>query len=137
MKKIILLILLLTLSLAANAQEKPIKIVFDVTSSDPKVHQSALRHVQAMSRQYTDSDFEVVIYSGALDMVLKGKSPIEEEIKKFADNEHVTFVVCQGTMKRYNVDMNQIIDGVKSVPDGILEIVEKQNAGWAYIKEAP
>lgn len=130
------MLILIAFSIGLSAQEKPIKIVFDVTSPDVKVHQSALRHARAMSKQYPDSDFEVVIYSGALDMVLKGKSSIEKDIEELANNKHVTFVVCQGTMKRYNVTMDDIVTGVGSVPDGILELVEKQNEGWAYIKEA-
>jgi hypothetical protein len=38
-------------------------------------------------------------------------------------------------MKRHNVDTSQLIDGIKTVPDGILEIVNKQKEGWGYIKE--
>ncbi|MCT4624962.1 MAG: DsrE family protein [Schleiferiaceae bacterium] len=117
-------------------QDNPIKIVFDVTSADVKVHESALRHVKAMSKNYPNSDFEVVIYSGALNMVLKEKSTIAKEIESFADNPRVNFVVCQGTMRRFKVDQTQILKGVDSVPDGILEIVDKQSKGWGYIKEA-
>ena len=41
------------------SQEKPVKIVFDVTSDNTKVHQAAVRHVKAMSAAYPDSEFEV------------------------------------------------------------------------------
>lgn len=136
MKKFSIILFILAIGFSLSAQENPIKIVFDVTSPDVKVHQSAYRHAKAMAKQYPDSDFEVVIYSGALDMVLKGKSSVEKEIEELAKNEHVSFVVCQGTMKRYDVTMDDIVTGVSSVPDGILELVEKQNEGWAYIKEA-
>ena len=49
--------------------------------------------------------------------------------------DNIDFVICEGTMKRHNVDKSQIISGVKTVPDGILEIIEKQQDGWGYIKE--
>jgi intracellular sulfur oxidation DsrE/DsrF family protein len=39
-------------------------------------------------------------------------------------------------MKKYGVNQSQLIAGVQTVPDGILEIVQKQAAGWGYIKEA-
>ena len=118
------------------AQEKPVKIVFDVTSPDVKVHQSTIRHVKAMSNAYPDSQFEVVMYSGAMDMVLKEKSSVAEDLEMLTKKENVDFIICQGTMKRYEVDESQLIDGVKSVPDGIMEIIEKQQAGWGYIKES-
>ena len=122
-------------SLNSIAQEKPVKIVFDVTSDNTKVHQAAVRHVKAMSAAYPDSEFEVVMYSGAMEMVLKGKSSVEEDMKALADNDKVSFVICQGTMKRHGVDESELIEGVTTVPDGILEIIQKQQEGWGYIKE--
>jgi len=122
-------------SLNSIAQEKPVKIVFDVTSDNTKVHQSTMRHVKAMSKAYPDSQFEVVMYSGAMDMVLKGKSSVEDDMKALAGNDNVSFVICQGTMKRHEVDESELIEGVTTVPDGILEIIEKQQEGWGYIKE--
>jgi len=116
-------------------QEKPVKIVFDVTSSNTAVHKSAMRHVKAMSEAYPTSKFEVVMYSGAMDMVLKDKSSVEEDMEALAKKDNVKFVICEGTMKRHNVDKSQIISGVESVPDGIIEIIERQQEGWGYIKE--
>ena len=117
------------------SQEKPVKIVFDVTSNNEAVHKSAMRHVKAMSEAYPDSKFEVVMYSGAMDMVLKDKSSVAEDMETLAKKDNVDFVICEGTMKRHNVDASQIITGVRSVPDGIIEIIQKQEEGWGYIKE--
>ncbi len=135
MKNIFFTILCLSF-LTINAQDKVVKIVFDVTSSDTKVHESTMRHVKAMSKNYPNSEFEVVIYSGALDMVLKDKSTCAEVVETFANKKNVNIVVCQGTMRRFDVDKSQVIEGVNSVPDGILELVDKQSQGWGYIKEA-
>lgn len=117
------------------AQEKPVKIVFDVTSNDTAVHESAVRHVKAMSEAYPDSNFEVVMYSGAMDMALKDKSVVAKYIEELSKKNNIEFLICEGTMKRHNVDASQLIDGIKTVPDGILEIVTKQKEGWGYIKE--
>ena len=122
--------------LGLNAQDNPVKIVFDVTSAHTKVHESTMRHVKAMSKNYPNSEFEVVIYSGALNMVLKDKSTCAQDVETFANKKNVNIVVCQGTMRRFDVDKSKIISGVNSVPDGILEIVDKQSKGWGYIKEA-
>ena len=118
------------------AQEKPVKIVFDVTSSNVKVHGAAVRHVKAMAKAYPDSKFEVVMYSGAIDMVLKEKSSVAYDMEVLTKNKNVSFVVCEGTMKRHKIDKSQLISGVTTVPDGILEIVERQAEGWGYIKES-
>lgn len=135
MKKYIIILLAVFFTLNLTAQEKPIKIVFDVTSSDVKVHQAAIRHVKFMSQAYADAQFEVVMYSGSIDMVLKDKSSVAEDLEALAKNKNITFVVCQGTMKRHKITDDQLIPGLVQVPDGILEIIMKQADGWGYIKE--
>jgi len=136
MKKTAILILSLFMMTNLTAQEKPVKIVFDVTSSNVKVHGAAVRHVKGMSKAYPDSKFEVVMYSGAINMVLKDKSSVAVDMEALAKNKNVSFVVCEGTMKRYKIEKSQLISGVTTVPDGILEIVERQAEGWGYIKES-
>jgi uncharacterized protein len=136
MKKFVTLLLAFLFAFNLLAQEKPVKVVFDVTSSNPKVHQSTIRHVKFMSKAYPDSKFEVVMYSGSIDMVLKDKSSVAEDLEALAKDENITFVVCQGTMKRMEVSEDQLIPGLKQVPDGILEIITKQGEGWGYIKES-
>lgn len=136
MKTYFLLFLALLLSPDIFAQARPVKIVFDVTSSNVEVHQATIRHVQMMSEEYPESEFEVVLYGGSIDMVLTGKSAVAEDVKKLAAKENVSFVICEFTMKRKNVPLSQLIPGVRTVPDGIMELVLKQKEGWGYIKEA-
>lgn len=119
-----------------SAQTKPVQIVFDVTSADPSTHQSTMRHVTIMSKNYPASRFEVVIYSGSIDMVLKDKSSVAAEITSFADNKNVEFKVCAMTMDRKGFSKSDLLPGIEVVPDGILEIVIKQGEGWGYIKES-
>jgi len=136
MKKIALLILSLFMMTNLTAQDKPVKIVFDVTSSNEKVHGAAVRHVKAMAKAYPESKFEVVMYSGAINMVLIEKSTVAFDMEALTKNKNVSFVVCEGTMKRHKIKKSQLIPGVTTVPDGILEIIERQAEGWGYIKES-
>jgi uncharacterized protein len=116
-------------------KEKPLSIVFDVTSSNVKTHQSAMRHVSAMAESFPDSKFEVVVYSGSLDMVLSDKSTVSDAILKFSDNENVTFKLCSTTMKRGGADKSMLIKGVDVVPNPLVQIYSRQKEGWGYIKE--
>ncbi len=123
-------------AIGAVAQTKPVKIVFDVTSSDTLIHQAALRHVSGMAKAYPQSSFEVVIYGGAIAMVQNGKSTVAKNIKLLENNSNVSFKVCEETMKRYKITKDQLLPKVGTVPDAIIEIVTKQSEGWGYIKEA-
>jgi uncharacterized protein len=135
MKTFLLFYLACLLSLNAFSQQKPVKIVFDVTSADPMVHEATLRHVAGMSKSYPDSKFQVVMYGGSVDLVNAEKSTVSNEVKALASNKNVAFVVCEQTLKRKNIPTSQLLPGVIIVPDGILEIVQKQQQGWGYIKE--
>ncbi len=135
MKTIVNLVMVCLFSTMVLAQEKPVKIVFDVTSSNTGVHESAMRHVTMMAQAYPDSKFEMVMYSGAYGMVVKGESTVSKEMEALSNNENVDFVVCQASLNRHKIDASQLITGVRAVPDGILEIIQKQGQGWGYIKE--
>ena len=135
MKTIVNLVIACVFSTIIFAQEKPVKIVFDVTSSNTGVHESAMRHVTMMAKAYPDSKFEVVMYSGAYGMVVKDKSTVSKEMEALANNENVDFVVCQASLNRHKIDASELVAGVRAVPDGILEIIQKQELGWGYIKE--
>jgi intracellular sulfur oxidation DsrE/DsrF family protein len=135
MRKVLNIVLACLFTTLAFAQENPVKIVFDVTSSNTGVHESTMRHVKMMSKAYPDSMFEVVMYSGAYEMVVKDKSVVSDEMEALAKNDNVDFVVCQASLNRHEIDASQLVAGVRAVPDGILEIIQKQGEGWGYIKE--
>ena len=135
MKKYFVL-MLLGLSAIAYGQNKPVKIVFDVTSKDTLTHQAVLRHVNGMATSYPNSNFEVVAYGAAVSMFVKDQSTVSKDIETACTKKNVSFVACEQAMKRHNIDKSQLLPGVVTVPDGILEIVMKQGEGWGYIKEA-
>jgi hypothetical protein len=136
MKKICILLAIICTNVLWS-QEPAVKIVFDVTTADEATHKSAIRHVKMMAEAYPNSEFELVMYSKAMNMALADKSVVADDMEQLAKNENVSFKICAGTMNRYEVKNEQLIKGVEVVPDGILEIVNKQAEGWGYIKEAP
>lgn len=131
-----LIFLVMMVSGLALAQSEPIKVVFDVTSSNPDVHRTAAKHLRLMAEAYPQSEFELVIYSGAYKMVDRKSSVAGETLSQIVNKDNVDIVICEQTMKRHKMTMEDLIPGVGAVPDGIYEIVMKQKQGWGYIKEA-
>ena len=136
MKTIIIFLMACLFCTLIFAQEQPVKIVFDITSSDINVQEAAVKHVKMMATAYPDSRFELVIYSGAYDMVVSNTSLVLEQMTALAPIKNVDLVVCQASLNRHKIIAADIISGVRAVSDGILEIIEKQSSGWGYIKEA-
>ena len=130
----IILVALLTTAILP-AQQENIKVVFDVTSGDTDVQRSAARHLRLMSESYPDSEFEMVIYSSAYSMVDNKSSAAGETLREIVKHDNVSILVCENTLKRNKKDKSDLIPGVGSVPDGIYQIVMRQQQGWGYIKE--
>lgn len=135
MKNWLSLLLAIVFVSAGFAQKQAVNILFDVTSSDVKVQEAAVRHVNMMSQAYPDSKFEVVMYGGSSQMAIKGKSTVQDQLQELVARENVDFVMCEGTLKRKEIDKADLIEGIGTVPDGIMELVTKQQQGWGYIKE--
>jgi intracellular sulfur oxidation DsrE/DsrF family protein len=135
-KKLFITTMIMLLCVDLWSQSKPVSVVFDVTSKDTVTQQTAIHHLALMTATYPNTKFEVVVYGGALPMVLKDKSTISKDLKQLEGNKNVSVKVCAVTMKRNNVDKTNLLPGVEVVPDGIMEIVNKQTEGWGYIKES-
>ena len=131
---IILCAFLLACNAELFAQAKPYNVVFDITTGDTAVHQRVIRWVNSISKDYPDAKLEVVFYSKSLPMVEKGKSTVAMDVQKLAASNKVTFAVCEQAMKVHKVDKNMLLDGVRTVPDALYELVTKQAEGYGYIK---
>lgn len=118
------------------AQPKPYNVVFDVTSKDTVVHQMVIRWVNEILKSAPDANIEVVFYAKSLDMVAKDKSAVADEVIRLAGIKNVAFSVCEIALKNNNIEKSQLLPGVRTVPDGIYEIISKQADGWGYIKAA-
>ena len=134
MKKILFFICLLTLVTPVVQAQADYKVVFDLTSRDSLDHKAVLRWAGEVAKASADAKVEVVMYGQGVNMMVKGKSTVEDAITKLMDNKNVSFVVCAVALKAQNIDKSQLMPGVEIVPDGIYEIISKQREGWGYIK---
>jgi hypothetical protein len=43
-------------------------------------------------------------------------------------------MACENTLRERKIDKSEIVSEAGFVPAGIIEVVDKQTKGWAYIK---
>ena len=134
MKKILFIICLLALLAPVVQAQADYKVVFDLTSRDSLDHKAVLRWAGEVAKASADAKIEVVMYGQGVNMMVSGKSVVEEAITKLMGNKNVSFTVCAVALKAQGIDKNQLIPGTVVVPDGIYEIISKQREGWGYIK---
>jgi uncharacterized protein len=128
--------LFILLSYFVLAQTSNYKVVFDMTSKDSVNQQSLIRQLSSIRELNPAAKLEVVIYGQGLGLVTKEGSAQQPAVSRLLTTDGISFKVCAITMKRYNIDKAQLLPGVEIVPDGIYEIISKQQEGWGYIKVA-
>src|SRR5437773_7993557 len=61
-----------------SLQPQPYKVVFDLTSQDPLDQQAVLRWIKEVSALNPKTKIEVVMYGRGLDLVVSGKTTLED-----------------------------------------------------------
>ena len=135
MRRTLFVVLLAVLSLGfVRAQPQPYRVAFDLTSRDTLEQKAVLRWLKEVSTSSPDAEMEVVMYAKGFDLVMPERSAYIADVKEAMKNPNVAFKVCAIALKNNNVDRSQLLAGVQTVPDGIHELVMKQQDHWGYIK---
>ncbi len=121
-------------SLAVAAEKKAHNLVFHVTDNDPAKWNQILNNANNVQQALGKDKvvIEVVANGPGLNM-LKFDSEVANRMTDAAKNG-VILAACGTTMKAMKVSEKDLHAGVKVVPAGIVEIMQKQEAGWSYVK---
>jgi len=74
------------------------------------------------------------MYGKGFELVMPERSTVLSAVKEVAGKPNVTFAVCEMALKNNKVEKANLLNEVRTVPDGIYEIISKQREGWGYIK---
>ncbi len=117
-----------------QAQRQPYRVVFDLTSRDTLEQKAVLRWLREVGTSSPDAQMEVVMYAKGFDLVMPERSAYIADVKEAMKNRNVSFKVCAIALRNNGVTQSQLLPGVQTVPDGIHELVLKQQDHWGYIK---
>lgn len=130
--------LLMPLFLAAqnDAQivtTKKLKVVFQLTSGDSLAQKALAKQIANFLTAAPNAKVEVVCHNNGITF-------LQTEKTKQADKIHdlkakgVDFVACENTLRERKIKREELVADCRTVPAGVVEVVLKQNKGWAYIK---
>jgi len=109
-------------------------VVIQVSEDNPTQWNLALNNAENLQQALGKGNVEVeiVAYGPGLKMLLAG-SKVAGRINGAMDNS-VDIVACGTTMKKMKKTKDDLIGGSRVVPGGVIEIADKQRAGWTYIR---
>ena len=135
MKRLLLIALVGLVSVGfMQSQQQPYRVVFDLTSRDSLDQKAVVRWINEVTTSSPDAQIEVVMYAKGFELVMPDKSTMLPQVQAAIKNPKVAFRVCAIALKNNGVDKSQLLPGVETVPDGIHELVMKQQDNWGYIK---
>jgi uncharacterized protein len=78
------------------------------------------------------AEIELVVYGPGIAM-LKKDSPVTERLAA-AVKAGVRVVACQNSMRGFKLAQADLAPGVDVVPSGVVELIRRQHAGYAYVR---
>ena len=124
----------LPLGALAQAQPAQNRAVFQVTDNDPARWTMILNNIENL-REGVGSEsveIELVAYGPGVAM-LKADSSVRERIDA-ALKSGVAVNACQNTMRGMKLVPTDMLPAIGYVPSGVVEVMRKQQQGWAYIR---
>jgi intracellular sulfur oxidation DsrE/DsrF family protein len=116
---------------AAVAKEQAI---FAVSDADPQKWNLTLGNIaNAIEGMGADGvDIELVVYGPGIAM-LKKDSPVAERLAAaLRSGVHVN--ACQNSMRGAHLEAADLAPGVGIVPSGVVELIRREHAGYAYVR---
>lgn len=137
MRNILILLWALLAWPAVAADVSPpgaIKLVVQVSESDPARWNLTLNNVRNAQKEMGAAltDVEIVAFGPGLDM-LRDDSEVGPRIQE-ALSRGVKVLACRNTMDAMKLKETDLQPKIGFVPAGVVEIIRKQAAGYAYLR---
>lgn len=116
------------------AAPKRASMVIQVSDNDPSKWTLALnnaRNAQAdLGRDRVD--IEIVAYGPGIAM-LKLESTSANRVRE-ALQSGISIIACENTMGAQKLDRQDMLPEIRYVPAGVVQLMQRQQQGWAYIR---
>ena len=110
------------------------RVVMQVSDNDPAKWNLALNNALNLQADLgaANVEIELVAYGPGIGM-LKAESVVGNRIGEAVGNG-VKVVACENTMRGQKLQKSDMLGGIAYVGAGVVEIMQKQQQGWAYLR---
>lgn len=126
--------LLAAASASSAADGAAARVVFQVSDAEPAKWNLALNNARNVQQDLGKDKvkIEIVAYGPGIGM-LKFDSNVAGRVEE-ALASGIQVVACENTLKAQKLTHADMTGGISYVPAGVVEIMNKQQEGWAYIR---
>jgi hypothetical protein len=124
----------MTAAVSAASSDRA-RIVLQVSDDDPKKWNLALNNARNAQQDLGGSknvDIEIVAYGPGINM-LKMDAVTANRVTD-AIKTGISIVACENTMGAQKIDKAEMNPSVSYVPAGVIQLMRRQQQGWAYVR---
>lgn len=132
----LVILLALFFSFSASSQvmtQEKLKVVFQLTSNDTLVHKALVKQLNNLLTAAPNVHAEVVCHNNGISFLQSAVTKQSAGISELAA-KGIDFVACENTLRERKIKKEDLVDDIRTVPAGLVEIILKQKDNWAYIK---
>jgi intracellular sulfur oxidation DsrE/DsrF family protein len=121
------------MAMPAQAEEKA-KLVIQVSDNDTAKWNLALNNAKNIQKDLgkANVELEIVVFGPGINM-LKAESEVGNRVAEAVDSG-IKVLACQNTMRNQKLNKEDMLGSVGYVPAGVVEIMQKQHQGYAYLR---
>lgn len=110
------------------------RVIFQVSDADPAKWNLALNNIKNVQGDLgaANTEIEIVAYGPGIGMLKADATIANRVIDAMAAG--VKVVACENTMTNQKMKREDMIDKIAYVKAGVVELMQKQREGWAYIR---
>jgi len=118
----------------ALAQDKPQRLLIQISDYNPKVWGLALANARNVRHDLGPDkvEIEIVVYGPAIRM-LEMDSDWRDRVTQVID-EGIRVIACENTMASMKLTRNDMLGGVEFVKTGLAHVMKRELEGWAYAR---
>lgn len=118
----------------SKAADKPNKVVFQVSDADPAKWNLALNNARNVQKDLGADkvSLEIVAYGPGIGM-LKMDSTVGSRVSE-ALASGMSVVACENTMNAQKLSRADMLTSIGYVPAGVVQLMQRQQQGYAYIR---
>jgi intracellular sulfur oxidation DsrE/DsrF family protein len=131
--KRIFFVVALFISASLSAQDKKLKVIWDVSDSDTATTAAVFRQVNNALALVPDMEIEVVFHGSAIYGLMKDSTIFTSRIKTVKE-KGVVLAACNNSLRRLKIDASKLVGEAIIVPSAVVEMIRKQSEGWSYLK---
>ena len=122
-------------SAQGNEAPRGLRAVIQVSDNDPQKWHLALNNARnALDELGTREaiELEIVVYGPGIGMLKMDSTVANRVAEALAAGVHV--VACENTMRAQKLTQADMLPHIGYVPAGVVELMKRQQQGWAYLR---